>query len=166
MRAAAREMMPPRLHGADEVLRRRTPPDVARTLARSRAISPSNTSTRLLSRCHGAPVLLWLSCSHHALWLATVYAARPSQRATHRTQSPHISLPLSLSPSLAHTRPPLALRKPASHDHSPAASPHLAAHLVSNLSLPSAALIAARFRHPPRSSVEPQPHHTVVVVLP
>ena len=43
-------------------------------------------------------------------------------RATHRPlKSPHISLPLSLSPSLAHTRPPLAQRKPASHDHSPAA---------------------------------------------
>jgi hypothetical protein len=37
-------------------------------------------------------------------------------------------------------------------------SPHVAAQLVSNLSLPSAALIAARFRHPPRSSVQPQPH--------
>ena len=78
-------------------------------------------------------------------------------RATHRPQSPHISLPLSLSPSLAHTRPPLALRKPASHDHPrplTCCSPHLAAQLVSNLSLPSAALTAARFRHPPRSSVE------------
>ncbi|KAM0713027.1 hypothetical protein Q7P35_000478 [Cladosporium inversicolor] len=64
MRAAAREMMPPRLHRlavrADELLLllRRPTPDVVQystlgTHARSLAISPSNTSTRRMSRCHG-----------------------------------------------------------------------------------------------------------------
>jgi hypothetical protein len=101
------------------------------TLAISRSNTHANSSR--LSRCHGAA------------------AARPSQSS------------ISYLPFLVRWPSP----PPNHHLHTRAASttqtsiprpltcdsPHVAAQLVSNLSLPSAALTAARFRHPPRSSV-------------
>ena len=73
------------------LLLRRPTPDVVHC-ARSLAISPSNTSTRLaMSHCHGAilsrvsfpsPSGTLPQCSHHTLRLAVVHAARPSQSDT------------------------------------------------------------------------------------
>ena len=97
--------------------------------------------------------------------LACPHAPRPSQSDT----SSHISRTLLL---LTFAFPSLAAAAASPRAYPSAASPaqtsiprpltccspHVAAQLVSNLSLPSAALTAARFRHPPRSSVEPQPH--------
>jgi len=98
--------------------------------------------------------------------LAVVHAARPSQSDTSPTEitsyqpsTSTFAIPFPRAYPSAASSVQTSIPRPLS-----CCSPHLAAHLVSNISLPSAALTAARFRHPPRSSVEPQPHVSVASV--
>ena len=96
--------------------------------------------------------------------LAVVHAARPSQSDTSPTeitsyQPSTFAFPFPRAYPSAASSVQTSIPRPLT-----CCSPHLAAHLVSNISLPSAALTAARFRHPPRSSVEPQPHVSVASV--